>query len=98
MNSEDAHLWCGLTWRRIRVVDYSIRRSGLPGRSAFSPSFDSAITSRRNRAARVIPQWRQLCPPKFSHGDAVVPDLRHVADLVAVEVHDVHVVGLGALP
>src|SRR6516162_5402321 len=38
-----------------------------------------------------------LCPPKLPQGDPVVPDLGHVADLVAVKVHDVDVVGLSAL-
>src|ERR1700758_2548614 len=34
-------------------------------------------------------------PAELAHRHAVVPDLRHVEDLVAVEVHHVHVVGFG---
>ena len=37
-------------------------------------------------------------PAELPQAVSVVPDLGHVADLVAVEVHDVDVVGRDALP
>src|SRR5437763_13270596 len=41
--------------------------------------------------------WAQLCPSEFAHLPTGVPDLRHVADLVAVEFHHIDVIGAGAL-
>src|SRR5437762_8632227 len=43
-----------------------------------------------------IDYWQvraQLCPSKFTHRPTGVPDLRHVADLVAVEFHHIDVIG-----
>src|SRR5262249_19202389 len=39
----------------------------------------------------------RLRPAEFLHGQTGVPDFGHVADLVAVEVHHIDIVGLGAL-
>src|SRR6266550_3230319 len=49
--------------------------------------------------SKISPRLRAalLCPSKFAHRPTGVPDLRHVADLVAVEFHHIDVIGAGAL-
>src|SRR5690242_14433262 len=59
-------------------------------------------STRGRKADRRRRRWcdgrvRRLRPAEFLHGQTRMPDLGHVADLVAVEVHDIDVVGLGAL-
>src|SRR5205814_3360770 len=49
--------------------------------------------------SKISPRLRAalLCPSEFAHRPTGVPDLRHVADLVAVEFHHIDVIGAGAL-
>src|SRR4030095_181400 len=50
-----------------------------------------------NSSHAAEPQSRRLHPSKLLEADTVVPDLRHVTNLVAVELHHIHVVRLDAL-
>ena len=88
---------CGATsrWRPTPPPTRS-RRGARRREGARVPGRRDAEEGHRRRRPPGQPR-RLACPAELAHGVAVVPDLRHVADLVPVEVHDVDVVGGRAL-
>src|SRR5467141_825380 len=64
------------------------------------PASAPAVVPRNSLRVFMVALPRLVCdlhPPELLHGQARMPDLRHVPDLVAVEVHHVHVVRFRAL-
>src|SRR4051812_2330582 len=81
---------------RIRLIGSPIRQeSFLTNTGPRPPSWQEREKVGRTACRPGMDQL--LCPAELLHRLSVVPDLRHVADLVAVEGHVVHVVGIYAL-
>ena len=81
------------TWTTDRVEIYL---SAKNDRSVATPS-ESLTPNDQNRSLVLLRELVGLCPPELLHCGPVVPDLRHMADLVALEVHVINVIGRCAL-